>query len=105
VSNPTRQVLAVSAFTEHPLVDRESVRVRFFRLGPYSLDIDVFAYLAARDWNHFLETQEQLLFDITGIVSRAGTAIAIPSQSLYVANTSLPTRVPGVPAAADHRGL
>ena len=71
---------------DQPLVDIPSVRVRFFRLGASSLDIDVFAYLQARDWNHFLEIQEQLLFGITEIVSRAGTSIAFPSQTMYVAN-------------------
>ena len=54
------------------------------------LDVDVFAYLLARDWNHFLEIQEQLLFGITEIVSRAGTSIAFPSQTTYVANTPEP---------------
>ena len=58
----------------------------FFRLGAFSLDVDVFAYLYARDWNHFLEIQEQLLFGVTEIVSRAGTEIAFPSQTMYVAN-------------------
>jgi MscS family membrane protein len=72
--------------TNYPLVDPPSVRVRFIRLGAFSLDVDVFAYLLARDWNHFLEIQEQLLFGITDIVSRAGTSIAFPSQTTYVAN-------------------
>jgi MscS family membrane protein len=74
--------------TEHPAVDPVSVRVRFFRLGAFSLDVDVFAYLLARDWNHFMEIQEQLLFSITDIISRAGTSIAFPSQTTYVANAS-----------------
>ena len=74
--------------TEHPAVDPVSVRVRFIRLGESSLDIDVFAYLLARDWNHFLEIQEQLLFGITEIISRAGTSIAFPSQTTYVANAA-----------------
>jgi MscS family membrane protein len=73
---------------EHPLIEPDSVRVRFIRLGSYSLDIEVFAYLAARDWNHFLEIQEQLLFSITEIVDRAGTSFAFPSQTMYLANTS-----------------
>ena len=68
----------------HPSVDRESVRARFFRLGPFSLDVEVFAYLFARDWNHFLEIQEQLLFGITELVVAAGTGIAFPSQTMYV---------------------
>jgi MscS family membrane protein len=74
--------------TEHTAVDTVSVRVRFFRLGAFSLDVDVFAYVLARDWNHFMEIQEQLLFSITDIISRAGTALAFPSQTTYVANAA-----------------
>jgi MscS family membrane protein len=70
---------------EHPSVDTDSVRVRLLRLGALSLDVEVFAYLYARDWSHFLEMQERLLFDVTEIVSRAGTAVALPSQMMYVA--------------------
>jgi MscS family membrane protein len=74
---------------EHPSVDPESVRVRFFALGPFSLDIDVFAYLVAQDWNHFLAIQEQLLFGVADIVERAGTAIALPWPSMSVAAGAL----------------
>jgi MscS family membrane protein len=73
---------------EHSSVEHESVRVRFLRLGPFSLDVDVFAYVFARDWNHFLEIQEQLLFAVTGLVEAVGTQIAFPSQTMYVTNTS-----------------
>ena len=69
---------------DHPAVDDESVRVRLLRLGAFSLDIDVFAYVAARDWNHFLEIQEQLLFGVTDAVTTTGAAIAFPSQTMYV---------------------
>jgi len=68
----------------HPLTDGDSVRVRFLRLGTFSLDVDVFAYLRAVDWNHFLELQESLLFSITDVVARAGAEIAFPSQTMYV---------------------
>jgi MscS family membrane protein len=70
---------------EHPRIDRQSVRVRFLNLGAFSLDVDVFAYVFARDWNHFLEIQEEFLFGITDIVAKAGTQIAFPSQTMYVA--------------------
>ncbi len=69
---------------ERAAVDPATRRVRFLRLGAFSLDVEVFTYLHARDWDHFLEIQEQLLFDITEIVNRAGTAIAFPSQTTYV---------------------
>jgi MscS family membrane protein len=78
---------------EHPQIDRQSVRVRFLNLGAFSLDVDVFAYVFARDWNHFLEIQEELLFGVTDIVAKAGTQIAFPSQTMYVAGAA------AVPAA------
>jgi MscS family membrane protein len=64
--------------------DLESVRVRFLRLGPFSLDIELFAYFYANDWNRFLEIQEGLLLQSMEIVRSAGTAIAIPSQTLHL---------------------
>lgn len=81
---------------EHPAVDADATRVRFFRLGSFSLDVEVFTYVHARDWNHFLEIQEQLLFEVTEIVSRAGTSIAFPSQTMYVENVpaALPAAAP-----------
>ena len=74
-------------------MDPRSIRVRFVRLGASSLDVEAVAYLYARDWDHFLEIQEQLLFGITEIVERAGTGIAFPSQTMYVADLQ------GAPAA------
>ena len=66
----------------HPSVQRDSVRVRFVRLGEYSLDIDVFAYVSALDWNHFLEVQETLLFGVTEVVEAAGTGLAFRGFTL-----------------------
>ncbi len=80
---------------DHPSVAPESVRVRFIRLGSFSLDVDVFAYLVARDWDHFLELQEQLLFAVTDIVDRAGAQIAFPSQTMYVATEQAALPVAG----------
>ena len=67
-----------------PVIDGPSVRVRFKNLGASSLDVEVFAYVLARDWPHFLEIQEELLLRITEIVAAAGTGIAFPSQTMYV---------------------
>jgi MscS family membrane protein len=65
-------------------IDGPSIRVRFLRLGAFSLDVEIFAYAFARDWPHFLEIQEGLLLRITEIVTSAGTGIAFPSQTMYV---------------------
>jgi MscS family membrane protein len=74
-----------SLLNEHANVDSISVRVRFVRLGISSLDVDIFAYVFAHDWNNFLEIQEELLFGIMDIIQKAGAEIAFPSQSLYLA--------------------
>jgi MscS family membrane protein len=68
-----------------PGVELESVRVRFLRLGAFSLDIELYAYVYARDWPAFLEIQEKLLLRVMEIVEHAGTAIAFPSQTLHMA--------------------
>jgi len=72
----------------HPAVEADSVRVRFFRLGSFSLDIEVVAYFFATDWARFMEVQEQLLLSVTDIVRSAGTEIAFPSQTMYMSDPS-----------------
>ena len=63
-------------------VEVDTVRARFFKLGPFSLDIEVVAYIFAIDYSRFMEIQEGLLLRIMEIVEQAGTSIALPSQVL-----------------------
>ncbi len=74
-----------SLLTGRATIDKDSVRVRFVRFGPSSLEVDIFAYVFARDWNNFLEIQEDLLLSIMDIVHKSGVGIAFPSQTLYLA--------------------
>ena len=69
---------------QHESIDASTVRVRFFRLGASSLDIDISAYLSVPSWEDFLAVQEELLLDATELVERAGTRIALPSQTTYI---------------------
>jgi len=64
------------------------VRIRFVRLGPSSLDVDIFAYVFGSDWNHFLQIQEELLFGVMDVVHRAEAGFAFPSQTMYLAADS-----------------
>ncbi len=64
-------------------VEPSSIRVRFIRISSFSFEVEIFAYVFAIDWNDFLEIQERLLFEIIDIVQNAGTALALPSQTLY----------------------
>lgn len=89
--------------TDHSSVDPDSVRVRFFRLGAFSLDVEIVAYLLARNWNHFLEIQEQLLLSVMDIVQKAGAETAFPSQTMYLAADSSETTTRLTDAFAQER--
>jgi len=74
---------------EHPRVEQDSVRVRFLGFGSSSLDVEVFAYVSVFDFGSFLEIQEELLLRIMDAVQAAGTRMALPSQTTYVASAPL----------------
>ena len=85
-----RQMRSITAevhklLAAQPSLDSSSVRVRFIRLAASSLDVEIFAYLFARDWNHFLEVQEDLLLRVIEIIEQVGAEIAFPSQTTYLA--------------------
>ena len=77
---------------EHAAIDPQSVRVRLFRFGSSSLDIEIVAYAMTGDWPRFLEIQEQLLVGVMEIVEEAGAEIAFPTQTLHIAGNQ-PARV------------
>jgi MscS family membrane protein len=79
----------------HPMTDRtDTIRVRFIRLGAFSLDVEIFAYIVAAGWDPFLETQQELLLETMLIVERAGAAIALPSQAVQFAHAAGPDAAP-----------
>ena len=80
-----------------PRVETEGSRARFVRLGPSSLDIDVYAYVRAETYSEFLGVQEDLLLRILDIVEHAGTSVAFPTQTLYLK----PDGAPAAPQPKD----
>jgi MscS family membrane protein len=83
-----------SLLVQQPLVERSSVRVRFLRFGTSSLDLEVFAYIFARDYVHFLEIQNELLLRLMEVVQAAGTQIALQTPVLAMS----------APSASDENG-
>ena len=69
----------------HPKVERDGARIRFVGFGGSSLDLEIFAYVRAFDMAEFLAIQEDLLLRVMDIVAAAGTSIAFPSQTTYLA--------------------
>jgi MscS family membrane protein len=81
-----RHVLAGlrAMLTAHPLIDHESVRVRFIGYGAYSLDVEVHALACTSDWPTFLAIQEDVLLRVMDVVNESGCGFAFPSQTHYV---------------------
>jgi MscS family membrane protein len=69
----------------HPKVERDAARIRFVGFGGSSLDLEIFAYVKATEMSEFLAIQEDLLLRIMDIIAEAGTGIAFPSQTTYLA--------------------
>jgi MscS family membrane protein len=69
----------------HPKVERDDARIRFVGFGGSSLDLEIFAYVKATEMPEFLAIQEDLLLRIMDIIAEAGTGIAFPSQTTYLA--------------------
>ena len=85
-------------------VEIDSVRARFFRVAPSSLDIEIVSYIFARDWPGFLEIQEGLLLRIMEIVEETGTSMAFPSQTVHLTDDREPAHAPdALGAEADLR--
>jgi MscS family membrane protein len=91
-TNPSQMRTALSELRNmlltHSRVEASSVRVRFIAIAQSSFDVEIFAYIFASDWGHFLEIQEQILLTIVDIVQNAGAEFAFPSQTMYLSADS-----------------
>lgn len=63
-----------------------STRVRFLRFGESSLELEIYAYVLAREWDHFLEIQEDLLVQVREIIDENGVEVAFPARTVYLKN-------------------
>ena len=69
----------------HPQVDPAPARIRFIEIGTDALKLEIFAYVHAKDFDQFLEIQEDLYLRMMDVVAASGTGFAFPSQTLYMA--------------------
>jgi MscS family membrane protein len=63
-----------------PRVEVGQIPVRFVGVGPYSLDVEVAAYVKTASGDEFLATQQSLLLQILTAIEEAGTSLAVPLQ-------------------------
>lgn len=75
----------------HPMVSPEGLRVRFIKIGIHGLSVEVFCYIKTRDSEEFLAAQEDILLSAMDLVAAAGTALALPAQTIQVEKPRLKT--------------
>lgn len=80
----------------HPKITETPARVRFVNFGAYSIDLEIFAYVATTNFDEFLQVREDVFLRLMDIVEKAGTGFAFPSQTLYLGRDS------GLDAARAH---
>ena len=68
----------------HPKVNPDPARVRFLGYGSDSLNVELFAYIHAVDWNDFLAIQEDINLRLGQVIEDSGTGFAFPSQTVYL---------------------
>lgn len=68
----------------HPKMNPNPARVRFLGLGTFSLDLEIWSYINAINFDEYLEVKEDLLLRIMDIIAASGTELAFPSQTLYL---------------------
>jgi MscS family membrane protein len=68
----------------HPKVHPDPARIRFVEFGEHSLDLDIFAYIDVKDYGQFLEVAEDLNLRIMDVIAKAGSNLAVPSQTTYL---------------------
>lgn len=71
-------------FETHERVIKGNPRIRFQNIGVDALELMVLAYVDAKTFAEYLEVAEELNVGILGIVTRAGTRLALPGQNLYL---------------------
>jgi MscS family membrane protein len=68
-----------------PKVEVGKIPVRFTGVGPYSLDVEIAAYVQTSNGEEFLAIQQSLLLAILQAIEQAGTALAVPLQERFAA--------------------
>ncbi|MFO1036878.1 MAG: mechanosensitive ion channel family protein [Geminicoccaceae bacterium] len=69
---------------QHPEVMNDPARVRVAGYKPTGIQLELFAFVHAIDWNEFLAVREDLALRIAEIVRDAGSEFAIPAQAVHV---------------------
>lgn len=70
---------------EHPDIDSQQSRLCYLsRFGASSVDIRVYVFTSATDWEDFHRAKQDILMRAARIIEKHGAEIAFPTQTLHV---------------------
>jgi len=72
----------------HAKVEEASARVRLLKLAENALEVELYTYIAVREYREFLAVQEQLILQAMDVLESSGAAVALPSQTTMVTRDS-----------------
>lgn len=78
----------------HPKIWPDSMTVRFATFGDSSLNVEVMAWFAVKNWDEFAEVREQVLLDVMTVVERAGSGFAFPTRTVHLVREPPPPAKP-----------
>ncbi len=95
-----RQVVAGirEVLQAHPTLGPEGPVVRFSNLAASSLEVEVMAWLQARDFDDFCDQRGELYLRFMEVVEAAGSSFAFPTQTVHVASVAVPAASTTPPA-------
>ena len=85
----------------HPKVFQGELRVRLASFGESALNVEVWCWVATRDYLEYTAVVEELNFAIVAIVERAGASFAFPSRTVYLARSGADAAAPGSAGPSD----
>lgn len=77
----------------NPDILPETVQVNFDEIGSYSSDIKIYFYINETEYNKFLDAKQKIYCDILELIERENVDLAYPTQTVYVKNSELPSKV------------
>ncbi|MDR3763622.1 MAG: mechanosensitive ion channel family protein [Acidobacteriota bacterium] len=78
----------------HARIESSSAWIRLSRLADSGIELEMQAYVMTREWDDFAVVREDVLLKVMALIEQCGTALAFPSQTVYVAKDSLPGATP-----------
>ena len=70
---------------DHPGIEqRQPLLVHFTAFGPYSLNVEIYAFTKTRDWKAYRDVQQDVFLKIIQIIKQHGATLAFPTNTIHL---------------------